>query len=64
MKICMNLKREFMRGSSSMDDCICNSCKNASKDSNKKPCSICMQWIDGFLEATQFEPKKSNDKRS
>jgi hypothetical protein len=37
---------------------ICDTCKHDNKDSNEKPCSVCMQWVDGFLEATQYEIKE------
>lgn len=34
---------------------MCETCKYICKDSNQKPCLVCMQWVDGYLEATQYE---------
>lgn len=41
-----------------MSKSICDSCKNDYKNGNEKPCSTCMQWIDGYLDATNYEPKR------
>lgn len=34
----------------------CDGCANNHQDFNKKPCSICMQFVDGYLQATRYEP--------
>jgi hypothetical protein len=39
-----------------MSENLCDCCKHMEKDSNEKPCSSCMQWIDGYLEVTKYEP--------
>lgn len=37
---------------------ICDSCQHCDKKPDAKPCCFCMQWVDGYLEATKFEPIK------
>lgn len=36
-------------------DSICDTCRYCDTSPNKKPCNMCLQWIDGFLEATQYK---------
>lgn len=41
-----------------MEENICDSCMHKKKDCSEKPCNICMQWdIDGYLDATRYEPE-------
>ena len=39
---------------------MCEYCKYLDNDPNKKPCSVCMQWVDGYLTATEYENKHFN----
>jgi hypothetical protein len=39
-----------------MSESLCDDCKNNNKKSNEKPCSNCIQWVDGYLEAINYEP--------
>jgi hypothetical protein len=34
---------------------VCNDCKHRDKNSDQKPCNVCMQYVDGYLEATSYE---------
>ncbi|WP_297419347.1 hypothetical protein [Clostridium sp.] len=43
------------------EESICEGCLYCDSDGNKRPCNICMQWVEGYLEATQYEPKGWND---
>jgi len=36
---------------------LCDGCKHCEKDSNNKPCNSCMQWVEGYLTATNYENK-------
>lgn len=38
-----------------MEECLCETCAYGERDHNKRPCSVCMQWVDGYLDATQYE---------
>ena len=40
-----------------MEENICDSCKHKQKDCSEKPCNVCMQWVDGYLDATRYEPE-------
>lgn len=40
-----------------MNDNLCEECKYAENDSNKKPCSSCLHWVDGYLTALNFVNK-------
>jgi len=33
---------------------ICDDCKYVENDSNEIPCNVCMQWVDGYLSATEY----------
>lgn len=37
-------------------DNMCSTCKYGWYDSNDIPCNTCMNWVDGYLEATNYEP--------
>jgi len=37
---------------------ICDGCMYTENDAEVFPCNRCMHWVDGFLEATQYEPLK------
>lgn len=37
---------------------MCDECLHDDKGCDEIPCSSCMQWVDGYLEATRYEPKK------
>ncbi len=36
---------------------MCESCKYLGTDPNKRPCCICIHWVDGYLTATEYTPK-------
>ena len=36
---------------------ICDNCKYCESNPNKKPCSVCIQWVDGYLTATKYVNK-------
>lgn len=35
---------------------ICDDCKYCDRQCDESPCCVCMQWVDGYLEATRYEP--------
>lgn len=35
----------------------CNNCKFEENTSNEKPCNSCLQWVEGYLSATNYENK-------
>ncbi len=37
---------------------ICDSCNYCNNKDDEKPCCFCMQFVDGFLEATQYKNKE------
>ena len=44
-----------------IDDNMCNDCRYENLDSNDYPCNKCMQWVDGYLDATQYTYKENID---
>lgn len=40
-------------------DSICDDCNHGDKESDEKPCCFCFHWVDGYLTATRYEPKKN-----
>jgi hypothetical protein len=38
-----------------LDQNLCDDCNHVEKDSNEKPCNSCLQWVDGYLTATNYE---------
>lgn len=43
-----------------MSKSICDDCNNKHKNSDEKPCSTCFIWVDGYLDATNYEPEKNS----
>lgn len=39
------------------DDNLCSGCSYEQEDQEFKSCSTCIQWVDGYLTATNFENK-------
>jgi len=42
---------------------MCETCKYRENDHDKKPCSICYHWVDGYLTATQYKSVYKINKR-
>lgn len=40
-----------------MSESFCDDCEYGLKKPNEKPCSVCMQWVDGYLTAMKYESK-------
>lgn len=34
---------------------MCESCRYLDSNPDKKPCSVCIKWIDGYREFTQYK---------
>lgn len=45
------------------DENICEDCLHCDCKGDKRPCNTCMQWVEGYLEATQYEPIRLNERR-
>ena len=43
-----------------MEENMCDLCKYGSLDCGEKPCSNCIQFVDGYLEYTRYEPEDNN----
>lgn len=41
------------------DENLCDGCVYCGQDCNKRPCNTCIQWVEGYLEAVNYEPLKS-----
>ena len=39
------------------DDNLCSGCSYEQEDQECKSCSACIQWVEGYLTATNFENK-------
>lgn len=37
---------------------LCDGCLYAELDGNKPPCSSCIHWVNGYLDAANFVPKE------
>lgn len=42
-----------------MKGSICDDCKYNYKSSDEKPCRTCMQYVDGYLDSINYEPKEN-----
>jgi hypothetical protein len=40
-----------------MEDNMCDTCDYNKTDPEKKPCSTCFDWVEGYLEARNYEPE-------
>lgn len=40
---------------------ICEFCKHDKINPNEKPCSTCVQWVDGYLTATNYNPSELSE---
>lgn len=38
-----------------MSDNLCDGCKHLDKKCAEKPCSTCLQFIDGYLQVMNYE---------
>ncbi|MCD3232568.1 hypothetical protein IRP63_14170 (plasmid) [Clostridium botulinum] len=36
---------------------LCDDCEYGNRNTNDKPCTTCLNWVDGYLEPTNYEPK-------
>lgn len=36
-------------------DNLCYGCLYATRDSNVRPCNTCINWVDGYLTATNYK---------
>ena len=36
-------------------DNLCYGCIHTERDCSEKPCNSCMQWVDGYLTATNYD---------
>jgi hypothetical protein len=42
------------------DDNLCNGCSYEREPQEHRSCNTCIQWVDGYLTATNYENKYLN----
>jgi hypothetical protein len=47
------------RGMTVDEPTICDDCIYGEKKSEEIPCNSCMQWVNGYIEATKFRPTRT-----
>jgi len=52
-----NMIDEIFESIEESEQMICDSCKYCDHDPNERPCNSCMNWIDGYLTALNYQNK-------